>query len=61
MKKTRNSNIESIRLLAMLFITMHHFALWGVMSAMHVPTASINTFSLRYLRCLEKLGFSSLS
>lgn len=56
MKKTRNSNIESIRLLAMLFITMHHFALWGVMSAMHVPTASINTFFAQIFEMFGKVG-----
>ena len=39
----RNSNIELLRLIAMAFITVHHFAIWGYFIGNEVHTVQPNT------------------
>lgn len=55
--KLRNSNIEFIRILAMFFITAHHFAVWGYFnSGDGVQGLNTNIIWLQILETLGKIG-----
>lgn len=55
-KPTRNSNIEILRLIAMLLITAHHFALWGFFSQASFAEITVNAYWLQILESLGKIG-----
>lgn len=52
----RNSNIELLRLVAMVFITAHHFAIWGYFIGNEVHTVQPNTVWLQFLEIFGKIG-----
>lgn len=52
----RNSNIELLRLVAMAFITVHHFAIWGYFIGNEVHTVQPNTVWLQFLEIFGKIG-----
>lgn len=52
----RNSNIELLRLIAMAFITVHHFAIWGYFIGKEVHTVQPNTVWLQFLEIFGKIG-----
>lgn len=52
----RNSNIELLRLVAMTFITVHHFAIWGYFIGNEVHTVQPNTVWLQFLEIFGKIG-----
>jgi len=52
----RNSNIELLRLVAMAFITVHHFAIWGYFIGNEVHTVQPNTVWLQFLEIFGKVG-----
>lgn len=52
----RNSNIELLRLIAMVFITAHHFAIWGYFIGNEVHTVQPNTVWLQFLELFGKIG-----
>lgn len=54
--KSRNSNIEFIRILAMFFITAHHFAIWGYFNHDGIQGLNINIVWLQILETLGKIG-----
>lgn len=54
--KLRNSNIEFIRILAMFFITAHHFAIWGYFNNDGIQGLNINIIWLQILETLGKIG-----
>lgn len=51
----RNSNIELLRLIAMAFITVHHFAIWGYFIGNEVHTVQQNTVWLQFLEFFGKV------
>ncbi|WP_420914608.1 acyltransferase family protein [Leuconostoc lactis] len=52
----RNSNIDLLRLVAMAFITVHHFAIWGYFIGNEVHTVQPNTVWLQFLELFGKIG-----
>ena len=52
----KNSNIELLRLVAMVFITAHHFAIWGYFIGGDVHTVHPNTVWLQFLELFGKIG-----
>lgn len=52
----RNSNIEALRILAMIFITAHHLALWGYFYNFTAQDLQSNTIWLQFLELWGKIG-----
>lgn len=52
----RNSNIELLRIVAMILITAHHFAIWGFFKQVNVEAVNLNILWLQFLESLGKIG-----
>lgn len=52
----RDSNIEILRIIAMVFITAHHLALWGYLQEFSGHGIQINTVWLQILESFGKIG-----
>lgn len=52
----RNSNIEVMRILAMVLITAHHLAIWGFFKNSSVTSISPNIVWLQLLESVGKIG-----